>query len=59
MYACSLSTTPTLLACADVTVHAQAQCWKGSSGHYTALYVVVLQYYTTVTVALGMCSIEL
>ena len=29
-HACGLSTTPMLLACADATAHAQAQCWKGS-----------------------------
>ena len=34
-HACGLSTTPTLLAC-EVTAHAQAQCWKGSSSHKTA-----------------------
>ena len=34
--ACGLSNTPTLLACADVTAHAQAQCWKRSSSHKTA-----------------------
>ena len=36
-HACGLSTTPTRLACADATVHAQAQCRKGSSCHKTAL----------------------
>ena len=30
-HSCGLSTTPTLLARADATAHAQAQCWKGSS----------------------------
>ena len=35
-HACGLSTTPTLLAQADATAHAQAQCWKGSSSHETA-----------------------
>ena len=42
-HACHLSTTPTLLACADATAHAQARYWKGSSSHKTAL----LQYYST------------
>ena len=28
-HGCGLSTTPTLLACADATAHAQAQCRKG------------------------------
>ena len=32
-HAYGLSTTPTLLACADVTAHARAQCGKGSSSH--------------------------
>ena len=32
-YACGLSTTPTLQACADAIVHARAQCRKGSSSH--------------------------
>ena len=38
-HACGLSTTPTPLASADATAHAhdQAQCWKGSSSHRTAL----------------------
>ena len=36
-HACDLSTTPTLLVYAAVTVHAQPQCWKGSSNHKTAL----------------------
>ena len=35
--ACGLSTTPTLLACAEANVHAQAQYWKGLSSHKTAL----------------------
>ena len=45
-YTCSLSTTPTLLAYADTTAHAQAQCWKGSSNHKTALpqSVAILRY---------------
>ena len=30
-HACGLLTTPTLLVCADATVHAQMLCWKGSS----------------------------
>ena len=44
-HACGLSTTPTLLACC-ATAHAQAQYWKGSSGHKTALQqsVAVLRY---------------
>ena len=44
-HACGLSTTPTLLGCADATAHAQAQYWKGSSRHKTPR---VLQYYATV-----------
>ena len=36
-HACGLSTTPTLLACADATAHAQTLCRKGSSSHKTAL----------------------
>ena len=39
-HACGLSTTPTLLVYlytyADMTAHAQAQYWKGSSSHKTA-----------------------
>ena len=44
-HACGLSTTPTL-ACADTTAHAQAQSWKGSSVHKTALHAI--KYYATV-----------
>ena len=37
-HACGLLITPTLLAYyADAIAYAQAQCWKGSSSHKTAL----------------------
>ena len=39
-HACGLLTTPTLLACADATVHPQAQCCKESSSHKTALQYI-------------------
>ena len=64
-HACGLSTTPTLLACADVTTHARVQCRKESSNHNnsTAILRVLqhrMQYYTTVAAErVGMCSREL
>ena len=50
-HAYGLLTTPTLLAYyADAIAHAQAQCWKGSSSHKTALLQSMegAEYYATV-----------
>ena len=48
-HACDLSTTHT-------TAHGQAQCWKGSPSHKTAMpqSVAILRYYR----ARGVCALQ-
>ena len=54
-HACGLSTTHTPLASAAATAHAQAQCWKRSSNHKTALKqsVAISGYRTR-----GVCALQ-
>ena len=54
-HACGLLTTPTLLACADTTAHAQAQSWKGSSDHRIVLHAI-LRY--SGYRACGVCALQ-
>ena len=57
-YACGLSTTPTLLAYTDVTAHAQAPYWKGSSSHKTAMpQSVAMLHYSGCRVR-GVCALQ-
>ena len=57
-HACGLSTTPTLLACTDVTVHAQAQCMCIGKGRKVIVTKSVITLCYSGYRACGLCALE-